>query len=147
MTGDTVQSQSAGGTIVARDGLLLAFGGLIEETERDQRTQVPVLGDIPLIGFLFRRTASVISRNELIVLVRPYVLSTPAEADRISRNLLESISIHPYRPGETLREGDEADDWGIFREGEPSFDRSIFDVFRFDTAPSFNRGPSPEEPR
>jgi general secretion pathway protein D len=138
---DTVQSQSASGTIVARDGMLLAFGGLIEETESDQREQLPILGDLPLIGFLFRRESSVISRSELIVLVRPYVLSTPVEGDEISRNLLESLSIHPYRPGDGARSGD-ADDWGVFRDKQPSFNRSIFDLFRFHTAPSFRAGPN-----
>jgi general secretion pathway protein D len=136
---DTVQSQSASGTIVARDGMLLAFGGLIEETESDQREQLPILGDLPLVGFLFRRESSVISRSELIVLVRPYVLSTPVEGDAISRNLLESLSIHPYRPGEGTRSG-EADDWGVFRDQQPPFDRSLFDLFRFHTAPSFRSG-------
>lgn len=135
---DTVQSQSASGTIVASDGLLLAFGGLIEETETDQREQLPLLGDLPLVGFFFRRDASVISRAELIVLVRPYVLSTPVEGDAISRNLLESLSIHPYRPGDGARTDDD-DDWGVFREKQPPFDRSIFDLFRFHTVPSFNQ--------
>ncbi|MEM9386635.1 MAG: hypothetical protein AAGA68_16370 [Pseudomonadota bacterium] len=135
---DTVQSQSASGTIVARDGLLLAFGGLIEETESDQRAQIPILGDIPLLGVLFRRTSSVISRSELIVLVRPYVLSTPIETDKISRNLLESLSIHPYRPGNASKSG-ASDDWGVFRDKQPPFDRSIFDLFRFNTAPSVNQ--------
>jgi general secretion pathway protein D len=138
-TVDTVQSQSASGTIVARDGLLLAFGGLIEETETDQREQLPVLGDLPLVGFLFRRESSVISRSELIVLVRPYVLSTPVEGDQISRNLLESLSIHPYRPGDGARTGSE-DDWGVFRDEKPPFDRSIFDLFRYHTVPSFHPG-------
>ena len=136
---DTVQSQSASGTIVARDGLLLAFGGLIEETETDQREQVPVLGDLPLVGFFFSRETSVISRAELVVLVRPFVLSTPAETDQISRNLLESLSIHPYRPGDGGKTGD-GDDWGVFHEQQPPFNRSIFDQFRFHTVPSFNQG-------
>jgi general secretion pathway protein D len=136
---DTVQSQSASGTIVARDGLVLAFGGLIEETESDQREQVPVLGDLPLIGFFFSRESSVISRAELVVLVRPFVLSTPVETDQISRNLLESLSIHPYRPGAGGRSG-EADDWGVFQDQQPPFNRTIFDQFRFHTVPSFSPG-------
>jgi general secretion pathway protein D len=139
---DTVQSQSASGTIVARDGLVLAFGGLIEEVESDQREQVPVLGDLPVIGFFFTRESSVISRSELVVLVRPFVLSTPVETDQISRNLLDSLSIHPYRPGEGGRSGD-ADDWGVFQEQQPPFNRTIFDQFRFHTVPSFNQDASP----
>ena len=135
---DTVASQSASGTVVARDGLLLAFGGLIEEGEADQRDQFPILGDLPLIGFLFRREESGIQRSELIVLIRPYVLSTPVEGDRISRNLLETLSIHPYRPGEGF-ENETDDDWGVFRDEQPEFDRSVFDLFRYHTTPSFNQ--------
>jgi len=138
-TVDTVQSQSASGTIVARDGLLLAFGGLIEETETDQRNQFPVLGDLPLVGFFFRREASVISRSELVVLVRPYVLTTPVEGDQISRNLLDALSIHPYRPADGAKTG-KPDEWGVFREKQPPFDRTILDRFRFHTVPSFNQG-------
>ncbi|MEM6504769.1 MAG: hypothetical protein AAF711_04815 [Planctomycetota bacterium] len=136
---DTVISQSASGTIVAQDGKLLAFGGLIEETESDTREQLPVLGDLPMLGFLFRRESSLISRSELVVMVRPYVLSTPVEGDAISKNLLESLSIHPYRPGDGAANQD-ADDWGVFREGEPSFNRSLFDKFRFHTTPAVDEG-------
>ncbi|MEM1210689.1 MAG: hypothetical protein AAGI68_00170 [Planctomycetota bacterium] len=136
-TVDTVASQSASGTIVAQDGKLLAFGGLIEETESDTREQLPLLGDLPLVGFLFRRESSQISRNELIVMVRPYVLSTPVEGDAISRNLLESLNVHPYRPGEGFGD-DNPDDWGVFREGQPTFDRSLFDAFRLHTTPAWD---------
>ncbi|MEM9347606.1 MAG: hypothetical protein AAGB26_13410 [Planctomycetota bacterium] len=137
-TVDTVISQSASGTIVAQDGNLLAFGGLIEETETDTREQLPVLGDLPMLGFLFRRESSLISRSELVVMVRPYVMSTPVEGDAISQNLLESLSIHPYRPGDGAASED-PDDWGVFREGEPSFNRSLFDKFRFHTAPALDK--------
>jgi general secretion pathway protein D len=127
---DTVLSQSASGTIVARDGQLLAFGGLIEETESDLREQVPILGDLPLVGFLFRRQGTVISRNELVILIRPYVITTPADGDRISRDLLDAISDHPYRPREAGPPDGEPDDLGVFRDNKPTFDRSLFDTFR-----------------
>lgn len=138
---DTVATQSASGTVVARDGLLLAFGGLIEEGESDQRDQFPILGDLPLIGFLFRREESGIERNELIVLIRPYVLSTPIEGDQISRNLLETLSIHPYRPGKGFEDSTN-DDWGVFRDEQPEFDRSFLDTFRYHTTPSLNQDAS-----
>lgn len=134
---DTVASQSASGTVVAKDGMLLAFGGLIEEGEKDQRDQFPILGDLPLIGFLFRREDSQIARQELIVLIRPYVLSTPVEGSNISRNLLESLSVHPYKPGEGFYKSNN-DDWGVFRDKEPDFDRSLLDTFRYHTTPSQN---------
>lgn len=134
---DTVASQSASGTVVAKDGMLLAFGGLIEEGERDKRDQFPILGDLPLIGFLFRREDSEIARQELIVLIRPYVLSTPVEGSNISRNLLDSLSIHPYKPGAGFKTSKD-DDWGVFRDKQPDFDRSLLDMFRYHTTPSQN---------
>ncbi len=136
---DTVLSQSASGTIVAQDGQLLAFGGLIEESESDVREQVPILGDLPLVGFLFRRQSTEISRSELVILIRPYVISTPTDGDRISRDLLDAISDHPYRPRGAGPPDGEVDDLGVFRDRQPTFDRSLFDALRPYSIPPSNK--------
>jgi general secretion pathway protein D len=91
----TVKSRNVSGTIVAQDGLTVAIGGLIEESVSDVRAEVPVLGKLPVIGFFFRSQNSVRSRNELVVLVRPYVFSTPAESATTSAQLMQELSIHP----------------------------------------------------
>ena len=58
-----------------------------------------MLGSIPLIGWLFRSVEKVKERTELVVIIRPHVISTPMEGGRISRELLEAISAHPARDG------------------------------------------------
>ncbi|MEM9419138.1 MAG: hypothetical protein AAGA25_08845 [Planctomycetota bacterium] len=136
---DTVLTQSASGTVVASDGQLLAFGGLIEESVSDQRVQWPILGDLPLIGGLFRREEAVRSRSELVVVIRPYILNTPVEGDRISRELLQELSIHP--------QVDEAfkDDLGVFRDEEPigpDARHELIEAFRFHNEPA-NEDSSP----
>ncbi len=111
---DVVATRTLSGTIVAKDGLMLAVGGLIEENLNDARDEVPILGSIPGLGFFFRRQATGRSRNEMIIMIRPHVLNTPAESEAISRDLVRSLSLHPaanqptgtlktFKPDEVLR--------------------------------------------
>ena len=111
---DVVAARTLSGTLVAKDGLMLAVGGLIEESVTDTRSEVPILGKIPGLGFFFRRQETGRSRNELIIMIRPHVLNTPAESEAISQDLLKTLSIHPsttqpsgdlktYKPDEVLR--------------------------------------------
>jgi general secretion pathway protein D len=92
---DVVARQNLTGTVVAKDGLTLAMGGLIEEHLEDQRQEVPVLGHIPYLGVLFRTQFTERRRTETVILIRPFVLTTSAEGAQISKCLTESLSIHP----------------------------------------------------
>jgi general secretion pathway protein D len=92
---DTIQQQTLTGTFIAKDGMTMAIGGLIQETVSDQRNEVPVLGRVPYLGVFFRTQETIRSRNEIIVLIRPYVLNTAPESAAASRCLLDAISIHP----------------------------------------------------
>ena len=95
---DTVQRQTISGTVVAMDGQTLAFGGLIQETLSDNRQEVPVLGKIPYVGVFFRSQDTKRQRTELVILIRPFVLTTPCESQATSRSMLEALSIHPNVP-------------------------------------------------
>src|SRR6185369_9013415 len=99
---DTVARQTLTGTIVAKDGLTIAVGGLIQESVNDVREEIPILGKIPYLGFLFRRQDTRRSRNELVILIRPYVMTTPVESSGQSKALTETLSIHPNIVGENL---------------------------------------------
>ncbi|MEI6234539.1 MAG: hypothetical protein WCT04_15910 [Planctomycetota bacterium] len=92
---DVVQTRSVSGTVVAQDGLTLAIGGLIEEGISDQRSQVPLLGSIPGVGVLFKRQNKNKKRSELVILIKPRILTTPSEGEAVSKELLERLSIHP----------------------------------------------------
>ncbi|MFO1066354.1 MAG: type II and III secretion system protein [Pirellulales bacterium] len=92
---DTVRRRTISGTVVAQDGMAVALGGLIEEQAGDARDQVPMLGNVPGIGFFFRRQAISRSRSELVVIVRPYVFNTPTESAATTELLLGEVSNHP----------------------------------------------------
>jgi general secretion pathway protein D len=99
---DIVSSRSVTGTFVAKDDMTMAVGGLIKEVESDQESRVPILGSIPLLGWLFRSTERVKQRTELIVLIRPHVISTPAEGEGISRRVLDATAVHGARDGRSV---------------------------------------------
>ncbi len=65
--------------ILMRDGQTLVLGGLIGESISTSRDQVPLLGDLPLIGWLFGRTTESVTRRELVILLTPHILD-PVEA-------------------------------------------------------------------
>jgi len=96
---DTVRRRTVSGTIVAQDGMAVAMGGLIEEQVNDARDQIPILGELPGIGFLFRRQSTNRIRTELVVVIRPYVFNTPSESAAASNELLSAFSLHPSRDG------------------------------------------------
>lgn len=62
------------GLIRLRDGQTLILSGIIQETDRTTVSKVPILGDIPILGALFRSTNRDNTRQEVIVLVTPQIL-------------------------------------------------------------------------
>lgn len=61
-------------TVHLRDNETLVIGGLIQENTQRTESRVPVLGDIPILGHIFRNSNTTSTRNELIIVVTPHVL-------------------------------------------------------------------------
>jgi general secretion pathway protein D len=93
---DVVASRTISGTFVVKDGLAAAIGGLIEEKKLDQRAQVLWIGRIPLLGFFFRNQTTEKARKELVIMIHPHVISTPANSEHISQDLLKDLMIRPF---------------------------------------------------
>lgn len=66
--------------IAVKSRSTIVLGGLIQTDKSKSRSKVPILGDIPLLGALFRSETKEDYRTELLVLLTPYVLMTPEEA-------------------------------------------------------------------
>jgi type IV pilus assembly protein PilQ len=60
--------------VLVNDGETVVLGGIFETERRDVSSKVPLLGDIPLLGYLFRSTQSVSSKAELLIFVTPKIL-------------------------------------------------------------------------
>lgn len=96
---DTVDRRLLQTPIVARDGLTIAVGGLIRTRVENRMQKVPVAGDIPYLGRLFRREIRERTKTELVLLITPHVLTTPAEGEHVTRQRMDALSSHPYHNG------------------------------------------------
>ncbi|MDD1611871.1 MAG: DUF3438 family protein [Methylococcaceae bacterium] len=92
---DLVQERTFSGTVVAKDTTAVAVGGLIEEAASNNEKKVPILGDIPFLGFFFREDAQSRTRKELVIIIKPHIMETPAEAEPTSQHVLANNSVHP----------------------------------------------------
>jgi type IV pilus assembly protein PilQ len=63
------------GEVRLRDGQTLILSGIIQESDRADVSKVPILGDIPLLGALFRSTTKSHQRQEVVVLLTPQILN------------------------------------------------------------------------
>ncbi len=92
---DTVDTANVFGTVVAKDGMTVAIGGLIREGTTRVQTKVPVLGDLPVLGRMFRREYDQDLKTELVLLITPHVITTPAEGEAKTQWRMRQLSHHP----------------------------------------------------
>lgn len=90
-----VETRSVVSTIVATDGEISAVGGLIREQTEKTESGLPGLMHIPYVGELFKSTRDARSRSELLVLLRPFILRGPGDAEPVARDLMRRLSRHP----------------------------------------------------
>jgi type IV pilus assembly protein PilQ len=71
--------------ILVKDGETIVIGGLFRDVVVTSRSQIPLLGDLPLIGTFFRSTSDSTRREEVIVLLTPHIIEEPEETNSASR--------------------------------------------------------------
>lgn len=83
---DTIDTARLNGTVVAKDGLTVAVGGLIRNTKSNNERKVPLLSEIPVIGRIFRSTVETEQDTETVLLITPRILATPEESEKIRKS-------------------------------------------------------------
>ena len=71
--------------IMVKDGQTIVIGGLFRDVVVTSRSQIPLLGDLPLIGGIFRGTNDSTTRQEVIVLLTPHIIKEPEETNSDAR--------------------------------------------------------------
>lgn len=89
----TIQQRKIQTRVLVNDGESLALGGLIQSRNNVDRTQVPILGDIPIIGNAFKQKTDSIGRTELIIFIRPRVVRDINEAREVTDEFRGKISL------------------------------------------------------
>lgn len=83
--GPTFNTRTIQNAVLVKSGETVVLGGLIDDSTKEQVSKVPLLGDIPLIGQLFRYTSTDKAKRNLMVFIRPTIIRD----DGIYRNLSE----------------------------------------------------------
>ena len=88
-------TRNANTMVRVRDGQTVVIGGLRQEEERAVRTRVPILGNLPLLGSLFRSSRSVTTRTDLVVFITPRVLSRTGHLPAAEERQLHDRFLEP----------------------------------------------------
>jgi len=78
-----INHRQASTTASVKDGETIVVGGIIRKTTNLTENKIPLLGDIPLLGHLFKSTSRTNGQTELMVLLTPHIVRTPEEARRL----------------------------------------------------------------
>jgi type II secretory pathway component GspD/PulD (secretin) len=91
-----IDQRRANTTVSVQSGQTVIIGGLIQTVDDKRVKKLPVLGEIPYLGVLFRTTRSTKNRKELLILLTPQIVANekPAEGDSMKEGvrLLESVT-------------------------------------------------------
>ncbi len=79
-----IAKRSAETTVVVADGKTVVIGGMMENNNTEKVTKVPLLGDIPWVGALFRRTTTTKVKTELLIFLTPLVVEGPDQLQTVS---------------------------------------------------------------
>jgi type II secretory pathway component GspD/PulD (secretin) len=78
--------------IMVKDGQTMIIGGLFKEQLTNTDAQVPIIGDLPIVGALFKRTKDANIKTELVILMTPHVINEPEELASASEGRANDIS-------------------------------------------------------
>ncbi len=88
-----ILNRSINTEVTLRSGETVLLGGLISESEGKGENKVPGLGDIPILGNLFKIRSNERKKTELIVQITPYILNDSDELDELTQKFIQSTNI------------------------------------------------------
>jgi len=99
-------------TVIVSDSQTIVIGGLIDDTTTLTETKVPVLGDIPILGWLFKDQAETNQKTNLYIFLTPRVIKNPAEADSVlkeKQKQMDAIRGGSFKINQSQSEGTQID--------------------------------------
>jgi len=90
-TGLITNKRSIESNVLVDDGSIIVLGGLLSDEYSGATSQVPALGDIPVIGWLFKSESRTRTKKNLMVFLRPVVMRDAAASDTLSNNRYQQM--------------------------------------------------------
>jgi general secretion pathway protein D len=100
----TIRQRRVKTTVMVNDGEAIALGGLIQTNKTKARTQIPIVGDIPILGNAFKQKDDKNTKTELIILITPRVMRNLEEARQVTEEYKREFATQVWkdRKGQTL---------------------------------------------
>ena len=76
LSGPAIDTKNVRTQVLVDNGGTVVLGGIFEQTERNTITKVPLLGDLPIVGYLFKNTTRINDRSELLIFITPKVVTS-----------------------------------------------------------------------
>ncbi len=146
---NVINKREAQTSVVVKDRETVVIGGLINEDNTINESGIPFLKDIPLLGYLFKRYSTIKVKNELIILLTPYVIENIEDARSITDQQTHKSKL--FKESQRKRIEEEVGDEGAIPDTsqvEESDGRDPFDVDEADQAiepPDWSTGDSGDE--
>lgn len=87
--GPTTRRRNLKTVVVIKDQETVVLGGLMRDAENQSVAKIPLLGDIPVIGYLFRSTETQIQKQNLLLLLTPYIIESDSDLAKIRERKLK----------------------------------------------------------
>jgi general secretion pathway protein D len=100
----TIRQRRVKTTVMVNDGEAIALGGLIQTNKTKGRSQIPIVGDIPILGNAFKQKDDQSEKTELIILITPRVMRNLEEARQVTEEYKREFASQVWkdRQGRTL---------------------------------------------
>lgn len=97
----TTYKRTAQTTVIIQDNSTLVIGGIIGDDVQNNSYKVPLLGDIPVLGWLFKTESQVVDRVNLYIFLTPRIIRNPGEAFSVTKEKRDNAEYHHETGWET----------------------------------------------
>lgn len=95
----TIAKREVSTTVTVRDGEVIVIAGLTREDRTSSVSKVPLLGSLPLVGWLFRHTVEGVEKSNVLIFVTPTIVRSSADVSAVLTNMTERTGL-PYHAEE-----------------------------------------------
>jgi len=87
----TFRTRNIESSVAVQHGQVVVLGGLIRDEKEDNKSGIPGLYKVPVLGWLFGQEGSNTTRTELVVVIQPRVISNTADADKVMNDFRKRL--------------------------------------------------------
>ncbi|WP_284153745.1 type II secretion system secretin GspD [Desulfofustis limnaeus] len=109
----TTFKRTAETTVIVRDRETIVIGGIIGQDTTNNEFKIPLLGDIPLIGWLFKTSGSTDTKVNMFIFITPHIIKNPADIAEVSLEREDRLSEDMPRAREELRRNQPKPEHGL----------------------------------